>query len=149
MQKDKVEISKIVKPEDLPRPVLEQRSRSYRRRRCPICGKGCYRDSKGRRLLHDLGDLRSGRPHDLEIIYSKHRCETDKIYFNADMSDLAPVGSCYTHRVISVALRLVIEDGLPLRSASWHLWRDHLVYVPFGTVQNWVEGAGKKRRRSS
>ena len=60
------------------------------------------------------------------------------------MSDLASVGSSYTHRVISLAVRLVIEDGLPLRSASWHLWRDHLVYVPFGTVQNWVEEAGKK-----
>lgn len=149
MQKDKYEISQTVKPEDLPKPVREHRSRNYRRRRCPICGKGCYRDSKGRRLLHDLGDSRSGRPHDIELIYSKHRCEPDKIYFNADMSDLASVGSSYTHRVISLAVRLVIEDGLPLRSASWHLWRDHLVYVPFGTVQNWVEEAGKKRRRSS
>ena len=149
MEKDKDEISQIVKPEDLPKPVLEHRSRNYRRRKCPICGKGRYRDSKGRRFLHDLGDSRSGRPHDIELAYSKHRCEPDKIYFNADMSDLAPAGSCYTRRVISLALRLVIEDGLPLRSASWHLWRDHRVYVPFGTVQNWVEGAGKKRRRSS
>lgn len=149
MQKDKKEISQIIKPEDLPKPVLEQRSRNYRRRKCPICGQGCYRDSKGRRLLHDLGDSRSGRPHDIELIYSKHRCERDKIYFNANMSDLAPAGSCYTQRVISLAIRLVIEDGLPLRSASWHLWRDHLVYVPFGTVQNWMERAGKKRRRSS
>jgi hypothetical protein len=48
-----------------------------------------------------------------------------------------------------LAVRLVVEDGLPLRAASWHLWRDHRVYVPFGTVQNWVEGAGKKRRRDA
>lgn len=148
MEKDKDEIHQIVKPGDLPKPVLEHRSRNYRKRKCPICGKGCYRDSKGKRLLHDLGEPRSGRPYDIEIIYSKHRCERDKIYFNADMSDLAPQGSCYTHRVISLALRLVVEDGLPLRSASWHLWRDHLVYVPFGTIRNWIEEAGKKSTRS-
>ena len=147
MQKD--EVQHVIKPEDLPKPVLKRRSRNYRRRKCPTCGKGCYRDSKGNRLLHDLGDPRSGRPHDIELIYSKHRCEKDKIYFNTDMSDLAPVGSCYTHRVISLAVRLIIEDGLPLRSVSWRLWRDHRVYVPFGTVQNWIEGAGKKRSRIS
>jgi len=39
----------------------------------------------------------------------------------------------------------VIEDGLPYRAASWHLWRDHRVFVPFATIQNWVEAAGKKR----
>jgi hypothetical protein len=39
------------------------------------------------------------------------------------------------------AVRLVVEDGLPYRSASWHLWRDHRVFVPFATIQNWVEAA--------
>jgi hypothetical protein len=145
----KNEQSPIVKLKDLPRPILEHRSRNYRRRKCPVCNKGCYRDSKGRRLLHDLGDTRIGRPRDIEIIYSKHRCEKDKIYFNAPMTDLAPSGSCYTHKVQSVALRLIFEDGLPLRAVSWHLWRDHLVYVPFATVQNWVEGAGKKKYENS
>ena len=142
MEKD--EIPKVIKPEDLPEPIIEYRSRNYRRRKCPKCGKGCYRDSKGHRTLHDLGDLRTGKPHDIKFVYSKHRCETDKIYFNTDMSDIAPIGSNYTHRVVTLAVQLVIEDGLPLRSASWHLWRDHKVYVPFGTVQNWIEDAGKK-----
>ena len=40
--------------------------------------------------------------------------------------------------------RLVAEDGLPYRSASWHLWRDHRVFAPYATVQNWVEDAGGK-----
>lgn len=97
--------------------------------------------------MHDLGDSYSGRPRDIYVMYSKHRCEQDKMYFNTDMSDLAPPGSHYTHRVISMALRIVIEDGLPYRSASWHLWRDHKVFVPFATVQNWVEDAGKKSGR--
>ena len=42
------------------------------------------------------------------------------------------------------AVRLVVEDGLPYRPASWHLWRDHRVFVPFATIQNWVEAGGEK-----
>ena len=38
----------------------------------------------------------------------------------------------------------VVEDGLPYQTASWHLWRDHRVFVPFATIQNWVEARGKK-----
>jgi len=56
--------------------------------------------------------------------------------------------SHYTHRVVYTAVRLVVEDGLPYRSASWHLWRDHRVFVPFATIQNWVEAGGKKGRRT-
>jgi hypothetical protein len=64
--------------------------------------------------------------------------------FIADLSDLAPPGSHSTHRVMDLAVRLVVEDGLPYRPASWHLWRDHRVFVPFATIQNWVEAGGKK-----
>ncbi len=138
----------IIRPEDLPKPIIKKVSRNFRRRPCPICNKSCYRDNKGKRLLHDLGDSYSGRPRDIHAIYSRHRCEQDKIYFSSDISDLAPPGSHYTHKVISMALRLVIEDGLPYRSASWHLWRDHRVFVPFATVQNWIEDVGKKKRKT-
>jgi hypothetical protein len=41
-------------------------------------------------------------------------------------------------------VRLVVEDGLPYRPASWHLWRDHRVFVPFATIQHWVEAGEKK-----
>jgi len=60
------------------------------------------------------------------------------------MSDLALPKSHYTHRVVAMAVRLVVEDGLPYRAASWHLWRDHRVFVPYATIQNWVESGGKK-----
>jgi hypothetical protein len=60
------------------------------------------------------------------------------------MTDLASPKSSYTLRVVSLAVRLVVEDGLPYRIASWHLWRDHRVFVPFATLQNWIEAAGKK-----
>jgi hypothetical protein len=62
---------------------------------------------------------------------------------------LAPPGSHYTNRVIDLAVHVVVEDGLPYRTASWHLWRDHRVFVPYATIQNWVEAAGKKCRRAS
>jgi len=94
--------------------------------------------------LHDLGDLQSGRPVDLQVTYSQHRCSNCRIYFNADMTDLALPKVHYTHRVVSMAVRLVVEDGLPYRAACWHLWRDHRVFVPFATIQNWVEAGGKK-----
>ena len=134
----------ITRVEDLPKPILERRSRNYRRRRCPTCGRSCYRDNVGRRVLHDLGSVRKDRPRDIQLIYSRHRCKTCDRYFSVDMSDLAPPGSHYTHQVISLAVRLVIEDGLPYRTASWHLWRDHRVFVPFGTIQNWIEASGEK-----
>lgn len=136
----------ITRVQDLPQPLLEQRRRSFRRRCCPQCGCGCYRDTLGRRRLHDLGCLRRDRPRDLLVTYSKHRCEPCRLYFSADLTDLAPPGSHYTQRVITLAVRLVVEDGLPYRAASWHLWRDHRVFVPFATIQNWVEDAGKKKQ---
>jgi hypothetical protein len=61
------------------------------------------------------------------------------------MTDLAvPNGHC-THRVVELVVRCVVEDGLPYRTASWHLWREHRVFVPFATIQNWVEAAGEEK----
>jgi hypothetical protein len=137
----------VVDPDKLPQAAVQIRSRNYRRRCCPRCGGSCYRDSQGQRVLHDLGNVHAGHPVDIHVHYSKHRCEVCDIYFNADMADLAAPGSHYTHRVVTTAVRLVVEDGLPYREACWHMWRDHRVFVPFATIQNWVEAAGKKRTR--
>ena len=138
----------ITRVEDLPRPNVSVRSRNYRRRRCPKCDGSAYRLRTVVRTLHDLGDCIAGRPRNLCITYSQHRCPHCDFYFNADMSDLALPNAHYTHRVVALAIRVVVEDGLPYRPASWHLWRDHRVFVPFATIQNWVEAAGEKRRRS-
>ena len=134
----------ITHVEDLPTSIVVPRSRNYRRRSCPICGRGCYRDNLGRRVVHDLGSLAGDRPRDLHIVYSRHRCSRCRLYFSADLSDLAPPGNRYTQAVIALAVRLIVEDGLPYRTAAWHLWRDHRVFVPYATIQNWVEAAGKK-----
>lgn len=135
----------IERVEDLPKPKRFQSSRNYKRRPCPDCSHSSYRHQCMGRILHDLGDPRSERPVDIHIKYSQHFCSRCKKYFNTDMLDLALPGSSYTHRVVSAAVRLVVEDGLAYRAASWHLWRDHRVFVPFATVQNWVEASGKKK----
>ncbi len=139
----------ITRVEDLPKPLLGKRSRNHRRRPCPRCGQSCYRDGLGRRTMHDLGCPVRDRPRVLQVVYSRHYCTSCRRSFSVPMSDLAPPGSHYSQRVISLAVRLVVEDGLPYRAASWHLWRDHRVFVPFATLQNWVEAAGEKRGPAS
>jgi hypothetical protein len=129
---------------DLPPPEIVPYSRNDKRQPCPRCGHSAYRDKQFQRTLHDLGNLDLWCPRDLVVTYSQHYCTKCRKYFNADLSDLAPPGGQYTHRVIDLAVRLVVEDGLPYRPASWHLWRDHRVFVPFATIQNWVEAGGKK-----
>ena len=134
----------ITDPQDLPQPRIERRSRNLKRHPCPECGHQARRERELVRTLHDLGDLRAGRPVDLQVTYSHHYCSKCGKYFSADLSGLAPPHSHYTQRVIDLAVRVVSEDGLPYRAASWHLWRDHRVFVPWGTIQNWVEAGGKK-----
>ena len=134
----------ITRVEDLPKPKIVRRSRNYKRRRCPRCERSAYRLRSVKRVLHDLGDPRSDRPRDIVLTYSQHRCPNCNCYFNADMDDLALPKSHYTHHVVATAVRLVVEDALPYRPASWHLWRDHRVFVPWATIQNWVEATGKK-----
>ena len=139
----------ITRIEDLPKPKIVPLRRLYDKCPCLRCGHLAYRHGTQERILHDLGDLISGRPRDLHITYSVHCCTKCKKYFNADMSDLALPGAHYTHRVIGLAVRLVVEDGLPYRTASWHLWRDHRVFVPFATIQNWTEAGGEKGKGPS
>jgi hypothetical protein len=126
------------------KPNLSVRSRNYRRRPCPRCGHGASSDRLVRRTLHDLGNTLTGRPRDIILLGSQHYCRRCRKYFNADASGLADPGSHYTRRVVELAVRLVVEDGLPYRSAEWALWRDHRVFVPYATIQNWVEVGGEK-----
>jgi hypothetical protein len=91
-----------------------------------------------------LGNLDLWCPRDLVVTYAQHYCTKCQKYFQAALSEVAPPGSQSTHRVIALAVRLVVEDGVPYRPARWHLWRDHRVCVPFATLQNWGEAGGKK-----
>jgi transposase len=134
--------------EDLPEARIMQEDRNVRQRACPFCGQMAKREKVYERHLHDVGDLVSGRPVELSITYSQHHCQHCNRYFMTDLSDVAPTNSHYTHRVIALAVRVVVEDGLAYRTASWQLWRDHRVFVPFATIQNWVEAGGKKGQRA-
>jgi len=134
----------ISDPQMLPPPKLVARSRNDEHRPCPRCGKSCPRDRIFTRTLHDPGDPVAGRPHDIRLTYSQHHCTRCHRFFTADMSDLAAPRARYTHRVVALAVRSVVEDGLPYQAASWHLWRDHRVFVPFATIPNRVEARGEK-----
>ena len=134
----------VLRPEDLPRPNVILQKYSEPQRLCPHCGQPAPRDHELTRTVHDLGDWSTGRPVDLQLIYSEHFCTPCGRYFSTDLSALAYPRSHYTHRVQRLAVRLVLEDRLPYRAASWHLWREHRVFVPFATVQNWVEAASTR-----
>jgi len=133
---------------DLPKARVLWRSRNYPHLRCPLCSRSAYRVRAVHRVLHELSDLISGRPLDIHLTYSQHHCVSCGLYFQTDLSDWALPKSHYTLRVTALAVRLVVEDSLPYRAASWHLWRDHRVFVPFATIQNWVEAGGKKSDRA-
>ncbi len=134
----------ITPPEDLPKPRVVQHTRNLAHRPCPRCGKSCSRDRGFTRVLHDVGDLLSGRPRESALTSSQHDCCTCRTYCNADAAALAPSKSQDTPRVIALAGRLVVEDGFPSATARWHLWRAHRVFVPYATLQHWVEAGGKK-----
>jgi hypothetical protein len=136
----------ITRIEDLPAPKILRRQRNAKRHLCPPCGHRAYCDTPKQRLLHDLGDLRTGRPTDLQITSAPYYCTPCRGSFTTDLTDLAPPNSASTHRVLAIAVRLVGEDGLPYRPARWHLWRDHRVCVPLATMQHGVEAGGKKGR---
>jgi transposase len=130
---------RITRVEDLPKPKIKKLSRNYKKCKCPFCGHLSYRDNTFTRKLHDIGDIKANRPRDLLVSYSQHRCSKCGRYFNADLRDLADHHCQYTRRVVKLAVRHIVQDSLSYRAASWHLWRDHLVFVPWATIQNWVE----------
>ncbi len=68
----------ITDPRDLPQPRIERRSRNLKRHSCPRCGPPARRDRELTRTLHDLGDLRAGRPVDLQATRQSKRIQ-DKI----------------------------------------------------------------------
>ena len=71
----------ITRVADLPKPKIVRRSRNYRRRPCPQCGRRAYRLRRVQRALHDLGDPRSGQPCDIHVTYSQHRCAQCNLVF--------------------------------------------------------------------
>ena len=69
-----------------------------------------------RLLRYDLW-LASGYTYYL-LTASLHQMQL--LFINAGMSDLALPQSRYTRRVLAMAIRVIVEDGLPYRTASLH-----------------------------
>ena len=134
--------------EDLPKTKVCIQSRNYRRRRCPYCGHGPIATRSVAAPSTTWASPSPGGRANRRALLTALLLACRK-YFNADMADLANPGSHYTRRVIDIAVRLVVEDGLPYRTAGWTLSRDHRVFVPYATIQNWVEAGGKKGARRS
>jgi hypothetical protein len=132
--------------EDLPPPKIIVRRRNALRPLWPHCGHHAYRAKQKPRPLHDLGDLRTGRPRDLQVTSAQDYWTPCRRSFTTALLALAPLGRPYTHRVVQLAVRRVGEDGWPYRPASWHLGRDHRVFGPCATMQNGVAAGGKNRR---
>ncbi len=130
----------------LPAPQIVAYERNHAHTPCPRCGHFAYRHQWDHRTLYALGDLSPDRPVELLVTYSSHYCGRCQKHCNIDLPDVAPPGAHDTPRVIDLAVRVVVEEGLPSRPASWHLWRDHRVFVPFGTIQHWVEAGGKRHK---
>src|SRR5437870_7057386 len=95
----------VTRSEDLPKAKIIDRSRNFTHRPCPVCGRSCFRNRTGKRILHDVGDLVAGRPRDIHLVYSQHRCTQCGKYFNADMADYALPKAHYTHRFAGRATR--------------------------------------------
>ena len=107
---------------DLPQPEMVPSRRTHKRNVCPRCGPVAYRDKQAQRTLHDLGNRDLWCPRELVVTYSQHDCPQCHKYGKTDLSDLAPPGRHDTPRVIDLAGRIVVEDGLPSRPARWPLW---------------------------
>src|SRR5262245_1586712 len=121
----------ITRVEALPPPRIVRRSRNYPARACPRGGRRAGRYALATRRRHDLGDACSERPRDLLVTLSRHRCRRCGWCFTTDRADLAAPKCLYTRRLQRLAVRWVVEDALPYRAASWPLWRDPRVFVPF------------------
>lgn len=143
----KVDISECPKRiDDLPLAIVKFKKRDHKKSPCPCCGHQSFRDKRKTRRLHDFGNLDKGQPVEVEVTYSQHYCSKCCRYFNVDMTDIAPPKSHYSNRVIEASIRSVVEESLSYQSASWKMWQDHKVFIPWATIQNWVEAAGEKKK---
>jgi predicted RNA-binding Zn-ribbon protein involved in translation (DUF1610 family) len=77
----------ITTPVDLPPAKIVRRSRNFTQLPCPQCGKACLRKRPRPRVLHDVGDLVTGKPRDIELLYSPPRCTKCQKFFAADTSE--------------------------------------------------------------
>jgi len=103
----------IIDVQDLPAPQIVAYDRHHEHTPCLRCGHLCSRHQWGNRTLPDRGDVSTGHPVDLLVTDSSHYCSRCRKHVNVELTDVAPPGSHDTHRVIEVAVRLVVDDNVP------------------------------------
>ena len=62
---------KLTRPDDMPKAMVKQRSRIYKKSPCPHCNRPARRHVIAQRKLRHLGDLASGRPIELLLRYTR------------------------------------------------------------------------------
>jgi hypothetical protein len=134
----------ITNVKDLPAPQLVAFDRHHEPTPGPRCAPLAPRHPWGHRTWHALGDGSTGHPVDLLVAYASPSGSTCRKPCNIALTESAAPGSHDPHRGVQRAVRLVVEDGVPYRPASGHLWRAHRVFVPCATIQPWGEAGGKK-----
>jgi hypothetical protein len=112
----------ITNPGALPQAKIVRRRRNFKPLPCPQCGTACFRNRTRTRVLHDVGDLVTGNPRDIELVYWQHRCTKCNKFFDADTSDYSLLKARYTHRVVSLA-------GTPRRGGRLALPSGQLAFV--------------------
>ena len=135
----------ITRIEDLPKPKIRFQSRNYRRR--PVHAADIAPTAIGSVVAPSTtwAIPFTGRPRDIDrdLLPALLLALPQVLQRRHGRSGRTPAVTILRH-VVDIAVRLVVEDGLPYRVAGWTLWRDHRVFVPYATIQNWVEAGGEK-----
>jgi predicted RNA-binding Zn-ribbon protein involved in translation (DUF1610 family) len=69
---------------DLPQAKIVRRSRTFTHPPCPQCGKARLRNRTRARVPPEVGDLVTGKPRDIELVYAQPRCPKCHKFFDAD-----------------------------------------------------------------
>ena len=136
----------ITRVEDLPKPRIHKQSRNFAARPCPHVSPrppddtaSAYTHTPRPRRPTLRPTARRGRyilTASLPTLWPPLHRRPERPLHSPSAS--TPVAS---NNWPSDSLRRTL---CPTASASWHLWRDHRVFVPYATMQNWVEAAGEK-----
>jgi len=76
-------------PHDLPPTLQKRQTRNRKYTPCPLCGQRRSRKRTAKRTLYALGNAETGRPVDINFVFSVHRCNDCEKYFSIDLTGIA------------------------------------------------------------
>ena len=113
--------------EDLPKAKVLKENRNEPHRPCPSCGNRARREHVYQRQLHDIGDLVSGRPIELEITYSQPHCQECNQYFMTALQaarQLTVKGITTDGSALYPAAIQAVWGNLPHQICEFHILKD-------------------------